>query len=108
LRALHKHRDRRSNALIDERHEYLILVAKEDSKWGAGLGCAHGNSVAKSFLRIGRRRRVCRPRGIHFGWVEDSHAWQSGQRFLLRARTASEIWETATQRLVALADWCIA
>ena len=30
LRALHKHRDRPSNALIDEHHEYLILVAKEN------------------------------------------------------------------------------
>src|SRR3979411_1238669 len=30
LHALHEHRDRRSNALIDEHHEYLILVAKEN------------------------------------------------------------------------------
>jgi hypothetical protein len=30
LRALHEHRDRRTNALIDEHHENLVLVAKED------------------------------------------------------------------------------
>ena len=30
LRALHEHRDRRSNALIDEHHENLVLVAKEN------------------------------------------------------------------------------
>ena len=30
LRALHKHRDRRPNALIDEHHENLVLVAKEN------------------------------------------------------------------------------
>src|SRR6516225_8270118 len=36
LRPLHKHRDRRSNALIDEHHEYLVLVAKEDCVAAAG------------------------------------------------------------------------
>src|SRR5580693_5953721 len=30
LRALHEHRDRRSDALISEQHEYLVLVAKEN------------------------------------------------------------------------------
>jgi DNA-binding GntR family transcriptional regulator len=30
FRALHEHRDRRSNALIDEHHEYLVLVAKKN------------------------------------------------------------------------------
>src|SRR5580693_3611652 len=30
LRALHEHRDRRPNALIDEHHENLVLVAKEN------------------------------------------------------------------------------
>ena len=36
LRALHEHRDRRSNALIDEHHEYLVLVAKENCAAAAG------------------------------------------------------------------------
>jgi hypothetical protein len=30
LRALHEHRDRRPNVLIDKHHENLVLVAKED------------------------------------------------------------------------------
>jgi hypothetical protein len=30
LRALHEHRDRCPNALIDEHHENLVLVAKEN------------------------------------------------------------------------------
>ena len=30
LRALHEHRDRRPNALIDEDHESLFLVAKKN------------------------------------------------------------------------------
>src|ERR1700731_171372 len=30
LRVLHEHRDRRSDALIYEHHEYLVLVAKEN------------------------------------------------------------------------------
>jgi hypothetical protein len=30
LRALHEHRDRRPNALVDEHHENLVLVAKEN------------------------------------------------------------------------------
>jgi hypothetical protein len=33
---LHKHRDRRSNALINEHYEYLVLVAKEDCIAAAG------------------------------------------------------------------------
>ena len=28
--ALHEHRDRRSNAPIDEHHEYLVLIAKKN------------------------------------------------------------------------------
>ena len=31
-----KHRDRSSNALIDENHEYLIVIAKEDCVASAG------------------------------------------------------------------------
>jgi hypothetical protein len=30
LRPLHEHRDRRPNALVDERHKNLVLVAKEN------------------------------------------------------------------------------
>jgi hypothetical protein len=30
LPALHEHRDRRPNTLIDEHHENLVLVAKKD------------------------------------------------------------------------------
>ena len=37
LRALHEHRDRRPNALIDEHHEYLVLVAKENCAAAGGL-----------------------------------------------------------------------
>jgi hypothetical protein len=40
LRALHEHRDRRPNALIDEHHEYLVLVAKENC--AAAAGRSHG------------------------------------------------------------------
>ena len=36
LRPLHKHCDCRSNALIDEHHEYLVLVAKENCVAAAG------------------------------------------------------------------------
>jgi hypothetical protein len=43
LRALHKHRDRPSNALIDEHHEYLILVAKENCATAAGR--SHGTDL---------------------------------------------------------------
>jgi len=40
LRALHEHRDRRSDALISEQHEYLVLVAKENCP--AAAGRSHG------------------------------------------------------------------
>src|SRR6202022_4591325 len=40
FRALHEHRDRHSNALIDEHHEYLVLVAKENC--AATAGRSHG------------------------------------------------------------------
>src|SRR5271166_4943195 len=43
LRALHEHRDRRSNALIDEHHEYLVLVAKENC--AAAAGRSYGTDV---------------------------------------------------------------
>ena len=43
MRALHKHRDRPSNALIDEHHEYLILVAKE--KCATAAGRKHGTDL---------------------------------------------------------------
>jgi hypothetical protein len=36
LTSLQKHCDRRSNALIDEHHEYLVLVAKENCVAAAG------------------------------------------------------------------------
>ena len=36
LRALHEHSDRRPNALIDEDHESLSLVAKKDGDAAAG------------------------------------------------------------------------
>jgi hypothetical protein len=36
LRALHEHRDRRPNALIDEDHESLFLVAKKNGEAAAG------------------------------------------------------------------------
>ena len=36
FRALHEHRDRRSNALIDEHHEYLVLIPKENCAAAAG------------------------------------------------------------------------
>ena len=38
LRALHEHRDRRPNALIDEHHENLALVAKENRAAAAHRG----------------------------------------------------------------------
>src|SRR6266446_1804835 len=38
LRALHEHRDRRPNALIDEHHENLVLVAKENNAAAAHRG----------------------------------------------------------------------
>ena len=38
LRALHEHRDRRPNALIDEHHENLVLVAKENRAAAAHRG----------------------------------------------------------------------
>src|SRR4029077_6407900 len=40
FRALHEHRDRRSNALIDEHHESLVLVAKKNR--AAAAGHSHG------------------------------------------------------------------
>jgi hypothetical protein len=40
LRSLHEHRDCHPNALIDEHHENLILVAKEDR--GAAAHSGHG------------------------------------------------------------------
>ena len=43
LRALHEHRDRRPNALIDEHHEYLVLVAKENC--AAAAGRSYGTDV---------------------------------------------------------------
>src|SRR5580704_12251393 len=39
FRALLEHRDRRPNALIDDHHEYLVLVAKENC--AAAAGCSH-------------------------------------------------------------------
>jgi hypothetical protein len=38
LRALHEHRDRRPNALIDKHHENLVLVAKENRAAAAHRG----------------------------------------------------------------------
>ena len=35
-RVLHEHRDRRTNTLIDEHHEYLVLVAKKNCAAAAG------------------------------------------------------------------------
>jgi hypothetical protein len=32
FRTLHEHRDRRSNALIDEHHEYLVLVQRSQAR----------------------------------------------------------------------------
>ena len=43
LRALHEHRDRRSDALINEQHEYLFLVAKENCP--AAAGRSHGPNL---------------------------------------------------------------
>jgi hypothetical protein len=43
LRVLHEHRDRRSDALIDEHHEYLVLVAKENCP--AAAGRSHGANL---------------------------------------------------------------
>ena len=43
LRALHKHRDRRPNALIDEYHEYLVLIPKENG--AAAAGHTHGTDL---------------------------------------------------------------
>jgi hypothetical protein len=40
FRALHEHRDRRSNALIDEHHEYLVLVAKKNRAAAASRSMA--------------------------------------------------------------------
>jgi hypothetical protein len=40
FRALHEHRDRRSNALIDEHHEDLVIVAKKNRATAAGR--SHG------------------------------------------------------------------
>jgi hypothetical protein len=37
---LYEHPDRRSNALIDEHHEYFVLVAKENRE--AAAGRSHG------------------------------------------------------------------
>src|SRR6202035_4428017 len=42
-RVLHEHRDRRSDALIDEHHEYLVLVAKENCP--AAAGRSHGANL---------------------------------------------------------------
>ena len=43
LRVLHEHRDRRSDALIDKHHEYLVLVAKENC--AAAAGRSHGANL---------------------------------------------------------------
>jgi len=65
LRALHEHRDRRPNALIDEHHENLVLVAKENraaaarSGYGADLhfdnGLTHTTSLA---IRLHAKIRI--------------------------------------------------
>jgi hypothetical protein len=46
LRALHEHRNRRPNALIDEHHENLVLVAKENR-----AAAAHRESAKKSGVK---------------------------------------------------------
>ena len=43
LSVLHEHRNRRSDALIDEHHEYLVLVAKENC--AAAAGRSHGANL---------------------------------------------------------------
>jgi hypothetical protein len=43
LRALHEHRDRRPNALIDEDHESLVLVTKKNGE--ATAGRSHGTDL---------------------------------------------------------------
>src|SRR3984893_3258698 len=43
FRALHEHRDRRADALIDEHHEYFVLVAKENC--AAAAGRSHGANL---------------------------------------------------------------
>src|ERR1700692_3010397 len=68
LHALHEHRDRRPNALIDEHHEDLVLVAKENCAAAAhrshvadlnfNNGLAHNASLAirlRAKIRIAAR-----------------------------------------------------
>ena len=43
MSVLHEHRNRRSDALIDEHHEYLVLVAKENCPPAAGR--SHGANL---------------------------------------------------------------
>ena len=52
LRALHEHRDRRPNALIDEHHENLILVAKEDRAAAAHRGYGADLHLDNAFTHI--------------------------------------------------------
>jgi hypothetical protein len=64
-RVLHEHRDRRSDALIDEHHEYLVLVAKENCPPAAGR--SHGANLnfdnplthtARLFIRLHAKIRI--------------------------------------------------
>jgi hypothetical protein len=47
LRALHEHRDRRPDGLIDKHHENLVLVAKEDRGAAAHRGYREEGLLAR-------------------------------------------------------------
>ena len=62
---MHEHRDRRSNALIDEHHEYLVLVAKENCaaaagrSYGADLNFDNGlTHIASLAIRLHAKIRI--------------------------------------------------
>src|SRR5580692_10156887 len=62
LRALHEHRDRRPNALIDEHHENLVLVAKENREAGAHRGNGADLHFKNGFTHIQISFSPSRPR----------------------------------------------
>src|SRR5580704_4089807 len=65
LRALHEHRDRRPNALIDEHHENLVLIAKENrvafaySGNGADLHFKNGLTHIPTSLVFPPKSEIC-------------------------------------------------
>jgi hypothetical protein len=62
LPALHEHRDRRPNVLIDQHHENFVLVAKESHATGARRGYGEDLHFDNGFTHIAIWSLVFPPR----------------------------------------------